>query len=372
MINLQKQKFYKRRKNMKFVHIADMHFDTAFTTLDTKKNIGDLRRLEQREVFKQIIEYIKQEQIEYFFIAGDLYEQEYIRQSTIEYINNLFKTIPNTQIFISPGNHDPFIQNSFYAQFPWNNNVHIFSSKIEKISTQEADIYGFGFNDFYCKDCRLENLEIENKNKLNILVIHGSIEGGSAENTEYNPIKKSILQEKGFDYIALGHIHKTNFNITENNNIIYPGSTISFGFDELGKHGMIVGNLEKNQLELNFIKLDNRIFQEINLDISNIFSEEELIEKLNELNLEENTENKIILIGIRNFEIKINHILKLIQNEKIIKIKNATKIKYNLEEISKENNLRGIFVKELLKKLEKEEYSKEEILQAIEMGLSLI
>ena len=34
MINLQKQKFYKRRKNMKFVHIADMHFDTAFTTLE--------------------------------------------------------------------------------------------------------------------------------------------------------------------------------------------------------------------------------------------------------------------------------------------------------------------------------------------------
>ena len=135
---------------------------------------------------------------------------------------------------------------------------------------------------------------------------------------------------------------------------------------------MIIGDLEKNNLKLNFIKLDKRIFQEINLDISNIFSEEELIEKLNELNLEENTENKIILIGTRNFEIKINNILKLINNEKIIKIKNNTKINFNLEEISKENNLRGIFVKELLKKLENEEYSKEEILLAIEIGLNLI
>lgn len=357
---------------MKFVHIADMHFDTAFTTLDTKKNIGDLRRLEQRNVFKQIIEYIKQEQIEYFFIAGDLYEQEYIRQNTIEYINQLFQTIPNTKILIAPGNHDPFISNSFYAQFQWSKNVHIFSSKIEKISTEEADIYGFGFDDFYCKDCGIEKFKIEDENKLNILIIHGSLDGGSVQNAEYNPIKKNILQQKGFDYVALGHIHKTNFNARENNNIIYPGSTISFGFDELGEHGMIVGNLEKNKLELNFIKLDNRIFQEINLDISNVFSEEELIEKLNELNLEKNTENKIILTGVRNFEIKINHILKLIHNEKIIKIKNATKINYNLEEISKENNLRGIFVKELLKKLENEEYSREEILQAIEIGLNLI
>lgn len=357
---------------MRFVHIADMHFDTAFTTLDTKKNIGDLRRLEQRDVFKQIIEYIKQEQIKYFFIAGDLYEQEYIKQTTIEYINNLFKTIPSTKVFISPGNHDPFILNSFYSQFKWNENVYIFSSEIEKFSTDEVDIYGFGFNDFYCKDCGIENLIIEDKNKLNILIIHGTLDGGNIENIEYNPIKKSILQEKGFDYVALGHIHKKNYNQTENNKIIYPGSTISLGFDETGEHGMIVGNLEKNKLELNFIKLDNRIFQEIKLDISNIFSEEELIEKLNELNLENNTENKIILIGNRNFEIKINHILKLIQNEKIIKIKNATKISYNLEEISKENNLRGIYVKELLKKLENNEYSKEEILQAIEIGLNLI
>lgn len=357
---------------MKFVHIADMHFDTAFTTLNTKKNMGDLRRLEQRDVFKQIIEYIKKEQIEYFFIAGDLYEQEYIRQNTIEYINNLFKTIPNTKIFITPGNHDPFISNSFYSQFQWNKNVYIFNSKIEKISTEEADIYGFGFNDFYCKDCGIETLKIENKNKINILIIHGSLDSGNTQNAEYNPLKTSILQEKSFDYIALGHIHKTNFNKEKNNNIIYPGSTISFGFDELGEHGMIIGDLKKNNLKLNFIKLDKRIFQEINLDISNIFSEEELIEKLNELNLEENTENKIILIGTRNFEIKINNILKLINNEKIIKIKNNTKINFNLEEISKENNLRGIFVKELLKKLENEEYSKEEILLAIEIGLNLI
>ena len=357
---------------MKFVHIADMHFDTAFTTLETKKNIGGLRRLEQREVFKKIIEYIKKENIEYFFISGDLYDQDYIRQTTIEYINNLFKEIPNTKIFISPGNHDPYINNSFYNKFVWNDNVHIFKSKIEKISTKEANIYGFGFDDFYCRDCGLDNLEIDDKEKLNILVIHADLDASNDDDMVYNPIKNRVLQEKGFDYIALGHIHKTNYNEEENKKYIYPGSTVSLGFDELGEHGMIVGNIEKNKLELNFIKLDEREFREIDLDISDINSEEELIEKINNLNLCENSENKIILIGNRNFEIKINNILKLIQNEKIIKIKDNTKIKYDLEEIAKQNNLRGIFVKKLLEKLETGEYSKEEIMQAIEIGLSLI
>ena len=76
---------------MKFVHIADMHFDTSFTQLSNSENLGNLRRLEQKKVFKKVIEYIKNNNIEYFFIAGDLYEHNYIRESTIEYINNLFK-----------------------------------------------------------------------------------------------------------------------------------------------------------------------------------------------------------------------------------------------------------------------------------------
>ena len=85
---------------MKFVHIADMHFDSPFVNLSEKDIMGDLRRLEQRKVFKKIIEYIKENNIEYLFIAGDLYEHKYIRKSTIEYINNLFKEIENTKIFI--------------------------------------------------------------------------------------------------------------------------------------------------------------------------------------------------------------------------------------------------------------------------------
>ena len=58
---------------MKFVHIADMHLDSAFTRLSDKGIMGDLRRLEQRKVFKKIIEYIKENNIDYLFISGDLF-----------------------------------------------------------------------------------------------------------------------------------------------------------------------------------------------------------------------------------------------------------------------------------------------------------
>ena len=38
---------------MRFVHIADMHFDSPFTLLSNQENFGDQRRLDQRKALKK-------------------------------------------------------------------------------------------------------------------------------------------------------------------------------------------------------------------------------------------------------------------------------------------------------------------------------
>ncbi len=356
---------------MKFIHMADMHFDVPFTVLNNRNNLGEKRRLEQREALRKIINYIKNNNINYLFIAGDLYEHEYIRKSSIEFINNLFKEIPNTRIFITPGNHDPYINNSMYKTFKWNDNVHIFDRKIEVIEEQECDIYGFGFNDFYCRDSGIENIKIKNTNKINILITHGALTGGNLENMEYNPLNKNRLKNLGFDYIALGHIHKLDYNSELDQRIVYPGSTISMGFDEMGEHGVIYGDIDKEKFKIEFIPIDNREFKELEMDISNIFNKEELIEKINNLNLNSNNYYKIILKGDKNFNININELFQYIIKENIIKIKNDTKLKINLEEISKNNNLKGLFVREILKELNNNNYDKKTLENVLSIGLDL-
>ena len=355
---------------MKFVHIADIHFDSPFVALSDKGNLGEQRRIEQRKVFKKVIEYIKENKIEYLFISGDLYEHQHVRKSTIEYINNLFKEIGNTQIFISPGNHDPILKKSYYSTFNWNENVHIFNNEIKKIELEDADIYGYGFSDFYCSNSDIENLQIENPEKINILIIHGTLNGSTSIDMQYNPMSTAMLKQKGFNYIALGHIHKNNFE--ENGKIIYPGSTISLGFDELGEHGMIVGEITKTENKLEFIELDETEFVEQELDCTEMNSEEELIEKINEIKIEENKLYKIILIGKRNFEINIYDLYKYNLDEKIIKIKNKTKPNYNIEEISKENTLRGLFAKEILEEIKNKNYDEEIIENALEIGMEIL
>ena len=360
-------------KKMKFVHIADMHFDSPFINLSDREIFVDLKRLEQRKVFKKVIEYIKENKIEYLFISGDLYEHKFVKLSTIEYINNLFKEIPETRIFISPGNHDPYLKNSYYNQYTWNENVKIFTSKIEKVQTSEANIYGFGFYDFYCTGCGLENIEIKDKEKLNILVIHGTLNGASLEEKQYNSISRKTLAEKGFDYVATGHIHKRQ--IWENPYIVYPGSTVSLGFDELGEHGMIVGNIEGKDIQISFVPLAETEFIEKNIDVTDILSKEELIEKINLLEIQENQFVKIILTGKRNFEIDTYDLYKLINQDRIIKIKNKTKMKYDLNSMQNDITLKGLFAKEFLKRLNNENISEEEkeiIEKAVEIGLEAL
>ena len=156
---------------------------------------------------------------------------------------------------------------------------------------------------------------------------------------------------------------------------MYPGSIVSLGFDELGEHGMIVGDIDKERINLKFIPLDETEFKLYDLDVTEIISKEELIEKINELSFEENNLIEIILTGKRNFEIDRYELYKLISNDKIIKIKNKTKINYDLEKLSNDTTLKGLFAKEMFRKLSDENISNEEkeiIEKAVEIGMEAL
>ena len=65
----------------------------------------------------------------------------------------------------------------------------------------------------------------------------------------------------------------------------------------------------------------------------------------------------------------------MLNQERIIKIKNKTKIKYDLNLIKNDVTLKGIFAGEMFKKLNKENISEEEkeiIEKAIEIGFEAL
>ena len=349
---------------MKFVHIADTHFDTPFKTLDS---IGNMRRVEQRNVFKKMIDYIKANDIDYLFIAGDLFEITTIRESTIEYINRLFKEIPNTKIFITPGNHDPKLKNSYYNIYNWAENVYIFGSKIEKIVEPEFNLYGYGFEDFTAMDTGIADIILDEKYKVNILLTHASLDGGEDHRGVYNAITSKKLKSIGFDYCALGHIHKRD----SKTNIVYPGSTCAIGFDEPGEHGMIVGEITKTSCTTKFVALDTMEFIKLDLDISKIGNIEELAQNINLIKFDENKYYELVFTGYHNFDVNLRKIKELISSDKVLKLKDTTIQNIDIKSIIKENSLKGIFVRNMTEEIKKAQTDedKELLNKALEYGL---
>ena len=337
---------------MKFVQVSDVHFDMPFTTISQKADMGIVRRMDQRIAFNKMIDFIKKNNVDFLFITGDLYEQEYIKQSTIDFINELFKEIIDTRILIVPGNHDPLLVNSFYNNYNWSENVRIFSKTIGKVNYDNFCIYGYGFEKYelFNSDLILNNVKLD-KNKINILLSHGDIYTKS----KYNYIDNKYLNK--FDYVFLGHIHKRDD--------YYPGSLISLGFDEPGEHGFLYGEInDKNNIYKKMIIVDDKEFIIRDLDISEIYAKEELIEKINKNN-EENKFYEINLIGEKNIDVNIN--FKLI-NKSIIKIKDNSKI--NIKNIN-ENSINGIYFKLLNNKFDLNEINYDEYQQAYQIGLEL-
>lgn len=325
---------------MKFIHIADIHFDMPFIAFAGKKEFAKKRRSEQKKAFHDVIQFAKKENVDCLFISGDLFEQKFVEQATIDYIISNFQLIPEVNIFITPGNHDPFIKNSPYEVVNWPDNVTIFRSDYGMISLEEADIYGVGFEDYEMHENRITEIKIENEDKINILVTHGTLNGAMHQ---YQDIKEKDLSK--FDYVALGHIHDKKI---DDSRIIYPGSLLSCGFDEPGEHGFVYGEITKEECKVEFKELGYKKFEKIILDLTNIGTFNEALETLD---LKDDY-YEIKLVGTRSFDV-----LELIENIKeksefVCKIKDNTRPAYDFDTIKNEENLKGLFTRKMLNEIE--------------------
>ena len=182
---------------MKFVHVADLHLDMPQIRLQGNKELSKKRKLEQKLAFKKVIEYIKENKVELLFISGDLFEQKYVEDDTIKFLIKSFNEIKETQVFISPGNHDPLIKNSAYNLFEFPNNVHIFGKELGKYQIGNICVFGNGFDDYEVEKLDYSSLKLDSK-KINILVTHGTLNGNSKK---YNDIKEKEIVK--YDYVAL-------------------------------------------------------------------------------------------------------------------------------------------------------------------------
>lgn len=364
-------------KTIKILHSADFHFDTPFKEIGERQS--KVNKEEIKEVFSEVINISKEKCVDILLLAGDIFDNNTVNKNTLHFIEEKLKEIPNVKIFISPGNHDPFSKNSFYNFISWPENVHVFKGKVEKVYIDDLDInvWGAAFNEKYVKTSMLGGIKADNE-KINIMVLHGEVVNSNEEN-EYNPIALNEISESNMDYIALGHRHAySGIKKIGNTFYAYSGCPQGRGFDELGEKGVICGDVSKGLVDLEFVKTSKRRYEEIKIDITECYTHEEIKELIKRnIKEEERKRNlyKIILMGEVNEELNIDEKFlseQLSSEFYFCKVIDKTRVKVDLEEISKGYSVKAIFASKISKLLNEstDESEKEILMKALKIGLS--
>jgi DNA repair protein SbcD/Mre11 len=360
--------------------------DMPFSSLGVSGEKSGIRRDTLKETFSKIIDTAKEENVNLLFISGDLYEQNYVKKSTINFINEKFTEIAHIKVFIVPGNHDPYLQNSYYKNYSWSENVSILTGENPYVYLEELDtyIYGVGFRNFFEEKSLIYNIQPVDPDAINILLIHGTVDMDFKQNS-YNPMKSENLNELGMDYVALGHFHARSEKVGGKSNIYNPGSPEPLGFDEPGEHGIFIGTLSKSitaqkSCEIRFVKLNTFFYESLEVDITGAETDEQVVYKVLGAVKEKDCENGLFCITIKGyievgFKVNIQKVQSSLCDKMFyLKLIDETSIDYDFNEIKKEQGLRGLFTRKIFLLLEKTEdkYEKKLLMKALYYGIEAL
>ena len=242
---------------IKFLHAADLHLDAPFSSLGREQAV--LRRREQREAVRRLVEICNAEGCHLLLLAGDLLDGAAAYPETVECLRESFEAC-RAEVFLAPGNHDPFTPGCAYDTVAWPDHVHIFTrNRIDAVPLPELGcvVYGAAF-------CAMESSALlrgfyaEPSDAVKLMVLHGELKADSV----YNPITEAEIAVSGLDYLALGHIHRCSGLLRAGKTAYgWPGCLMGRGFDETGEKGYILGEIDQNGCRTWFVPFPGRAYE---------------------------------------------------------------------------------------------------------------
>ncbi|EAD0590272.1 exonuclease SbcCD subunit D [Listeria monocytogenes] len=254
-------------KEIQFLHMADLHLDSPFIGLSTLPQ--PLFSAIQESTFQsleRITTVAIKEAVDFVLIAGDIYDSEDQSVRAQARFAKEMKRLEaaNIPVFIIHGNHDFIEKHKEKLALP--SNVHVFSEQVEVMSHKTAtgvsvNIYGFSYNERHIRSSRVGEYKIQGDADFHIALLHGSEVSSSEEHDVYAPFRVQEISRKGFDYWALGHIHKRQL-LAESPSIYYPGNIQGRNRKESGEKGASIVTLSEASTTIDFIGTSPIIWEE--------------------------------------------------------------------------------------------------------------
>lgn len=339
---------------LKILHMADLHLDSPFS-LQNADTAQAMRQM-MRGTFTSAMLYARTAEIDIVLISGDVFDTGFAARDTLALLKSEFEKNPGIRFVIAPGNHDPYRSDSPWAKTEFPSNVYIFkSSSLAKISFDDlnTDVYGWAFTD--------ENMSVDplvvkphpDPSRINILCAHCELDGPVGG--RYCSISKAELGAAGFDYAALGHIHKGTggANKIGKTYYAYSGCLEGRSFDECGMKYAIAAELEKENGELKaefrIKSFTQRRFEIIEADVTGCRDTPSLLNAVNAAVHSAHPGNessvRVILRGSVPAELIISEqfIESNISGVRYSEVKNCTEPTFDIEQYANEPGIRGAF-----------------------------
>lgn len=361
---------------VKILHCADVHIGAAESFLST----AERRKFERIITFEKIIDKAKEGGVQIVAIAGDLFDYNGVENDLADLVFEKIASVPEIKVIFAAGNHDPLTADSPFKTRSLPENLYVLGTNDDCIIFDEIKlrVYGRSFENVYMSGEERFLVTPPDDDYINLMVIHGELK--SDLNSQYNPITPKFVKDCKMDYIALGHVHKnTDIGRIEDTFFAYCGCPEGRGFDELGEKGVYIGEISKGSCSLQFVPVCKRRYICEKIDITSLNSSADICDKirseLKERNGEDFAENlyKIELTGLlcEGFNLNLHEILSRISDEVYFaKIKDSTETKIDFEKLSGEISLKGLFVKNMLAKIDNSSEEENGILKkALNLGL---
>ncbi|NLB19744.1 MAG: hypothetical protein GX829_02625 [Clostridium sp.] len=280
-------------KFVKIVQSGDFHLDSPLAQHHLKFRYK--RREELLDTFKNVIDFARREEADLLLLTGDLFDSKRVTNKTLHFISQSLASFQG-KVFISPGNHDPYLERGIYANIDLPNNTHVFKD-YEEIYLKDLDcvVCGRGFCEDFSHENMLNGVIAPVSPSIKILVMHGEVTNGK---NPYNPISKESIKSSGFNYLALGHRHDFSGIIMEGETSYgYAGIPEGRGFDEQGDKGIIFGKIHSHGVNLDFKKISKRTYEQIEVDVSSCLTTSDCIKQIEPMLLKKTSIYKIKLRG---------------------------------------------------------------------------
>lgn len=252
---------------VRFLHCAGFRFDSP--SWEGLEGWVAQRNQDLWQTFESVLSLCRSENVDFLFLAGDLFEQEYVRKETVERVARSLAKLDGTRIFIAPGKRDPLVSTSAYRLSVWPSNVHIFLGGLSsvKIPALNATVYGAGWIAYRQEESLLDGFQVKRDGTLQFMLLHAEVD--SVKKTEgYIPIHLKQIESSGLDYIALGH-QEVWSGIQKAGDTYWAdcGSPEARSFRESGPRGALLGEINKETARVELREFGQRRYFEKTLSI---------------------------------------------------------------------------------------------------------